>query len=409
MWKKNFFLLVSRTLAKLATIGVVVVAARVLGVEQFGLYNAILVLTMFAGLISDFGLVLPTIRSIAKSNEKENLLFSKSLSLRLVLSLISLSIITSIGFITQLPFEIILLLSIASIFEANGTTLIRTFEGIGKLNTVSFYTVFERLLYGALTILGIFIFKTIFALAVGTLIAHTIYLLVAVNAFQKKFGRLQLQWEWQEISEHLKLGLPLFLTMIFSNIYYRIDTLFITHYCSLHDVGIYNSAIRIIDAQMMVPLTMMASVFPHLSKLHHETPEQFSKNFFRYVKIFFLTGLLFAILTYAGAELIIKILYPTTYNDAVLILQIVSLIPVFYFMNALLSQTIIAMHKETWYTIVMFLSASLLVIGNNYFVPRYGIFASAWLRIVIELLTSIILFVLIQKGIRSFIFQKIIS
>ena len=401
-WSSSVLLLLSRTLAKLATIVVVVIAARYLGVTNFGLFNSILAISAFSGIISDFGLVLPTIRSIAKSEEKENLILSRTLPNRIILGAVACAIITVIGLYFNFPAFLVLLLSIASIFEMTGTTLVRSLEGVSEFKLVSKYIVVERLLYGSFAISSIILFQNVYLLVIAIVFAHSLYIVVAVNVFQKRFGRLFFRFSYTDFMNCLKLGFPFFLTVIFSAVYYRTDILLINRFCTLNDAGYYNSAMRIIEAQMMVPLTMMTTIFPQLSSLFHQQSGQFLKVLRRSLSIFLLAGVLFALITFFGSDYFIVILYSEKYSLAIPVLRILSIMLLFYFLNAILFQTLVAMHKEKIFTLVIVASALLSIAGNVYFLPLYGITSAAWTRVVIEIVScfgvSVFLLVKISRS-----------
>ncbi|MFZ4618997.1 MAG: flippase [Bacteroidota bacterium] len=389
IWNNSILLLISRVLAKLATMGVVVVTARCLGVEGFGIFNSVIAVSMFAGIVSEFGLMMPTIRSISNSDTKDGSVVVRSLSFRIIASAGACILTVFAGWYVALDPLVILILSIASVFELNGTTLIRSFEGVNDFRLVSVYTVIERLLYGSIVIISALLFRSVTALSIGILLADSIYVAVAYSAFQRRFGRITFVFTVKDLREYALMGLPFLLTTVFSNVYYKIDTILIGHLASMQDVGIYNAGMRILDAQMMVPITVMTSVFPQLSLLFHQRSAEYGATVKKYLLFMTSAGIIFSVLTFAVAGVIVPLLYSESYTNAINILQILSLMLVFFFINALLFQTLISMHKELVFTGIMLFSAAASLILNVLLIPRYGIVASAWVRVAIESSTCI--------------------
>lgn len=388
-WNNSILLLSSRIAAKLTTMIVVVVTARVLGVEDFGVYNSIISLSIFAGLISDFGLLMPSIRSIASSERSRNNIVSRSIPYRMALSGMACVVIMIGGATLHLDLGIVLLLSIASIFEFNGMTFIRSLEGIKEFQRVSLYTVIERLLYGSCAIAALMLFPSVYSLAWGIVIAHAAFFVIALRVFRRSFGSISIRVQDLNFIEYFKIGLPFFLTTIFSNIYYKADTLIIGSITSMHDVGIYNAAMRIIDAQMMVPITMMVSVFPQLSQLYHRQSAEFRPTIQKYFFILTSSGIVFAVITFAGSEIFIHLLYSDAFDASVVLLQILSIMLLFFHLNALFFQTLISMHKEIIFTGIMLFSALASIVGNISLLPHFGISATAWIRVGIEISTCL--------------------
>lgn len=391
LWGNSVVLLISRIMSKLATMGVVIVTARILGVEEFGLLNSILAVTVFAGIISDFGLVMPTIRSIASSHGRDGSIIQGSITFRMITSLTACIMNAAAGFTLGLPVETVMVLSVASVFELTGTTFIRSFEGANDFKLVSKFTVVERLLYGGITIGTLFLFGTVFAFALGVLTAHSIFLFLSFREYRKRFAGEPLDRRGFTLRYFAAVGLPFLLTTVFSNIFYRSDTLFVSQFSGNHDAGIYNAAMRLLDAQMMVPFTVMTTVFPKLSSLHHEQSGDFLAYFKHHLVLMTLAGIIFLLVTYAGAPFFIPLIYSGDFSASVGILQLLSLMLIFVFLNVLFSQTLVSIHQERVFTGVMLFNAVFSVLGNWTLVPKYGITAAAFVRITLEASSCILM------------------
>ncbi len=391
LWDNSIVLLVSRILSKLATMGVVIVTARSLGVEDFGQLNSILAVTVFAGIISDFGLVMPTIRSIASSGGLDGTMVLDSVIFRTFTSGSAVVVNIIAGVLLGLPVLTVLILSIASIFELTGTTFLRAFEGASDFRLVSRYTVIERLVFGVISIGSVLLFGTVFAYAVGVLIAHSIFLMLTYRVFRKRLGTFSNSTVRTRAGYFSAIGMPFLLTTVFSNIFYKSDTLFISQFTGNHNAGIYNAAMRLLDAQMMIPFTVMTTVFPRLSRLHHEQSQDYRAYFKRHVILMTTAGTFFFLATYFGAPYFIPLIYSGDFVASVKILQLLSLMLIFVFMNVLFSQTLVSIHKERVFTGVMLFNAVLSIAGNSFLVPVYGITSAAVVRVSLEAFSSIVM------------------
>ena len=391
LWGNSVVLLVSRILSKLATMGVVIVTARSLGVEEFGLLNSILAVTVFAGIISDFGMVMPSIRSIASSGGLDGSIVLDSITFRMVTSTAAVVVNVSAGILFGLPVITVLILSVASIFELTGTTFVRAFEGANDFRLVSRFTVIERLLYGALSIGSVLIFGTVTAFAVGVLIAHSVFLTLTYRAFHQKFATAKSSITGKGFGMYAAVGLPFLLTTVFSNIFYKSDTMFISQFTGNHNAGLYNAAMRLLDAQMMIPFTVMTTVFPRLSRLHFEQSKDYRAYFIRHMFLMASAGIFFCLATYVGAPYFIPLIYSGDFSASVMILQLLSLMLVFVFMNVLFSQTLVSIHKERVFTGVMLFNAVLSIGGKWFFVPEYGITSAAVVRVALEAFSCVVM------------------
>jgi O-antigen/teichoic acid export membrane protein len=363
--------------------------ARKLGSEAFGIYSGVIALTIFTGLLSDFGLILPTIRRISYDEKQQNLFIGETVAIRLFWGVIALVIIGTLGKVLNFPFVLVILFSISSILEILATSLVRAFEGRQEMKVVTLYTVIERCFFCLCVLLTLWYDEYIVSISIAYLISYAVMLYFSIALFQRHFGKLTLHFSLGLLRSLSKVGLPFFITAIFSAMYYRADTLLLGVYRSDADVGMYNASMRVVDAQMFIPMTIMATLYPVLSKFHFYEASDFVKVFHRSFLTFSLLGLVITLMIYFGASFIIDILYSTPYREAVPALQVLSLSLLFYFLNFLLSQTLIAVNKEKSFTIVMVISALLNITVNLALIPNYGIVGAAWARTGVEALMTL--------------------
>jgi O-antigen/teichoic acid export membrane protein len=381
-------LLSARIFSKIATIIVMVFIARKLGSEAFGIYSGVIALTIFTGLLSDFGLILPTIRRISYDEKHQSLFIGETIAVRLFWGGIALVIIGILGGMFNFPFLLVLLFSLSSILEILATSLVRVFEGRQEMKVVTLYTVVERCFFCLCVLLALWYDEDIVSVGVAYLISYTVMLSFSIALFQRQVGKLTLHFSLGVLRNVSKVGLPFFISAIFSTMYFKADTLLLGVYRSDTEVGMYNASMRVIDAQMFIPMTIMATLYPLLSKFHFHEASDFVKVFRRSFLTFSLLGIVITLTIYFGAAFIIDIVYSSPYREAVPTLEVLSFSVVFYFLNFLLSQTLVAVNRETSFTLVMVLSALLNIAVNLVLIPNYGIVGAAWSRVSTEMLMT---------------------
>ena len=398
LFNTSFLLLGTRVITKLITVFVMAVLARVLGVAQFGLLSSVMALTLFAGLVADYGLIMPTIRSISSNIGQTHSILQHTITIRIVGSFLGFACVVVVGYWLGLPIVLVSVFGISSIQESISTAIIRSFEGRQEMKIVTIYAVIERFVYALLIISLTMYFNNIEGVAFAHLLAFSINLVIANIIFSTRLGSLKIELELNKLSYYLQLGTPFFITSIVTAVFYKADTLLLNHFRSPSEVGIYNAALRIIESQMFIPMTMMVSVFPILSKMYHEKDLNIISVFYKMFQLFIIVGLSIAAIIYFTAPMLIQILFTKEYRASVLALQIISLMLPFYFCNYLLSQSLIAIKKETAFSLTMVIT-SLISLGLNYFIiPYYGYIGSAWVRVCGEVLaSSIFLWILIEQ------------
>ena len=405
-WKKIFsntlLLLTARVISKIATVAVMVYAAHSLGTNLFGVFSAVIALTQFSGLISDFGLVMPTIRNISIQTNNHTDIVADTFSARIFWSIIALITLAIGGLIMKFSLIIVILLVVSSILEYSALALVRSFEGKQQIQIVTFYTLVERFYFSIIVVFTFWKFESLEAVAIAYLFSFLSTFIFAWYLFKKGIGKLKLEFNILKLKSMTKLGFPFFLTAIFSALYYRADILLLSWFRSDAEVGIYNAALRIIDAHIFIPTAIMASIFPTLSQLFQSGSPDFYRTLIRLLLIFILMGIAVTFFIYFAAPLFITFLYPNTFHNSTIILKILSLTLLFYFIYFFLAHCLIAINKEKLFTTAMFFPTLLNATSNYLIIPSYGYIGAAWVRVGSEIFLCILLTIFLFKHISKY-------
>jgi O-antigen/teichoic acid export membrane protein len=395
------WLFISRIFSKVATIFAIVLIARSLGSDNFGIYSGIIALTIIAGLIADFGLVLPTVRSVSCIENDESRIVSQTLSARLFWSGISLCLIVILGIVLRFSIFLVLMFACSSILEVFMNGLIRTFEGRQEMKTITIFSMTERFVFSVFIAAGVLYYGSIRAVGVCYVVSYIIMTAVALYVFQRRFALLNISFSFKEFKKYSVIGFPFFLTAIASALYYKVDTLYLTAYCSPSQVGIYNAAVRVFDAQTFIPLSIVATVFPSLSRLYKSNNAEFFNALKHSIYLFIILGLAIGGGLYFASSLIINLLYSEAYWEAIPVLRILSLMIVFYFAYFIFGYGLMALHRESQFTIGMILAAVLNSAANYLVIPRFGYVGASWVRVFTEAILSVVLGMLLYFEIQK--------
>lgn len=120
---------------------------------------------------------------------------------------------------------------------------------------------------------------------------------------------------------------------------------------SFHDAGQYGAALRIVLIAMLADRVFVNLLIPNLSAMWSTDRKQTAEHLKVVYRIIVTGGFLIALFTAVGAEQIIYLLYGSEYNESSLLLQILSLMIAFTFLNSLFSFGLIATGKDKDYFI----------------------------------------------------------
>ena len=231
-----------------------IVLARKLTAEDFGLFFAVYTFVMFLLFFRDLGLVQALVKYIAefKTLQKFNLVKTAIYStvvFQLISSAILALILTAISpWLTENYFKNplakpILFLLIIYIFTSVFFLVIKsTFQGLKKMLLFSSMEFVKNLLVIGLILiffkLGFTTLSPAIAFALVCLIISLIYLPIML----KHFNVLNVQViDFKIVSKKLLLfGIPIFATALAGKFIGNLDTLMLTHFRSLEEVGVYN-------------------------------------------------------------------------------------------------------------------------------------------------------------------------
>ena len=392
------------------------IVAQYLGPEQFGILNYALA---FSGLFLAFntlGLDSIVVREIVHSPKKSKEILGSTLVMRLLGSLLLISI-SSLAIYFIKPDDTMLLLFVIIISLGY---LFKSFETIDlyfQSQVQSKYTVYARsiafIIVSGLKLLFVFTQQPLIAFVLMYALDAIISSLMLI--FYYKYVTLDTILSWRPRLKRMKLLLqdswPLILSSIAIMIYMRIDQVMIGSMLDNESVGIYSVAVKLSETWYFIPTIISTSVFPAILKARKHSQELYLKR----IQTLFDAFTWFTIIISLGVSLlspfIIDILYGDKFASAATILSIHIWAGVFVFLGVASSQYLVA---EGLTRISMFrtiLGGVCNIILNIIFIPKYGIIAAAYTTLVSNIIStfSIILFTKDKKIVimmlRSFIIK----
>jgi O-antigen/teichoic acid export membrane protein len=374
----------ARVLSKVATLAVVLSVARRLPVEDFGLLGTMLAYGTFAGLLSDFGQLLPMLRGMSQGSGREAHLFGETIWPRIVWGIIGGAGLLLGGWFLGYPLLPLGLFVAASIAESGFTALVRSHEVRQAMRLVTSFIVLERVSYAVWVLSAIMIIPSVTVIAAASLGSIVLMLLLAAWTFRRHYGWTLPRFDWELVRTGTVRGLPLLAAGLLSTVYYRLDIVLLEQLASSSDAAFYNASMRVVEALMFIPMSMMATVFPMLASMFEVDHGAFRSAFRRAGALLGFTGALVAIALVLSADALVVLLYGDAFARSGAILRILGPMVFFYFLNFLASQALVAMGRDRTMTVVTAIAAMVATGLNVTFIPVYGAATSAWVRVGVE-------------------------
>ena len=387
--------------------------ARNLSIEDFGLFYAVIAFTGLLALFRDLGLNSALIKYIPEFLVKKE--FGKIKYSIISVSLIQLLII----FILILPFfvfsdqiavsyfhtisasmplKILLLVFITSIFIPLFQAML---QGLSKMKM---YSIIEPLRMSIIYVFTyFFIHLGVIGVAYGYLIASTILSVIIFFYITKMFPffRAKAHISIALTKKLFLFSLPVFFGGIAGTIILYTDTMVLTFFRSLKEVGLYQVALPTSQMLLFFVGAIGVILFPTVSELWARD----KKNILGYgislmLKFSFILIIPPALLMVTFPEIIIRLFFGEAFLPVVLTLQILSIGSIFYTILSISSMTLMGMGKPFINTKVMFLIALFNLITNILLIPSLGTVGAAATTTISYMIGSFMLLHFLKKNIK---------
>ena len=365
-----------------------------LGVTEYGLFYAVFALISFFTLFRDLGLGTALVKHIPEfevkkqfSEIKSSMLFVTifhvifASSIALVLFLLSDQIAIAV-FGTEGASPVIKILSIWFLAAGFYIILHRTFLGFQKAAiyaTIEFLSIFIVFLL-AIAFIGILGFGTE-GVALAYLVGALALAMFGLALFMR--GYPHILKEKARITKPLvrKLfifALPVFIGGLGGIILSYMDTLTITVFRTLDEVGLYNAALPTARILQYAPLALATVLLPMISELWARRERKLLEQTLHFLtKFSFMLTIPAALVFIAFPDTVLRLLFSPEFIAGYVALQILAGTMIIITSYTILSYAIVGIGKPFVIAKIVAAMACFNLVGNLLLVPPYGIEGAA--------------------------------
>ena len=398
--RNSVTLIATRIFTKIATTLIMVYVARRLGDADFGLYATILAIVAFASLVEEFGLSVPLIRSIARRTGDPGAALGKVMLMKVPLGIGAGLVFFGAASISHLPFALSVVFAASLFFEVQALSVTRSFEGAEQMKYIGLITIVERTVFCGAGFLVLYSGLGLIALGFVSLASNIIAVGMGLTLFARRIAPLKFSLSWTDAKERMREALPFVVAGLFSVLYNRADVFILSMHRGAAEVGWFNAATRVLEAQSFIPLAIIGSVFPVLSRNFRSSFSEFKRVHARVFYLFIAVGAALAGLTFLFSDTITIFLYTSQYANAGPVLRNMAVTIFFFSLNLLVGNALIAASKEGYSTATLGFGALVNVVANYFAVPVYGASAAALIRAASEALSF---------GIQAFFLYRVVG
>lgn len=397
--------LVGKLINSGSTFIITILIARTFGVDGFGDFTKITTYIAFFYLLADFGV---NAVYLQKQETDENL-WGVLLGLRLVGSIalvfLSLAILSFLprgigqGYTSLVRLGIILF-SPAIIAQAIITTANASFQKHLRYDLATLSLTIGSII----SLLCVWLVTMLVNPVIGSVFATSGFLIglvvtsVASLFFVRKLTTLSLTFQWKSMLPLFMASVPLGFTLLFNQLYFRVDSFILTITRSTTEVGLYGLAYKFFELPLAIATFFMNSMYPLMLQAISDKQKVISKTFLPLVKksAFFLLliAFLLSLFLWFTAPLI-KLIRPE-FAPSVGAFRILIIGLPFFFLSSLTLWTLITLKKHVLLAIIYGASMFGTIILDLYAIPRYGYIAAAWITVGSEGIVLLISFLVLR-------------
>ncbi len=379
--KNSFWLTVSNFGGRIIKAGVIVYGARVLGTDGWGVFSYAITLAGFLTLFMDPGVNSIVMRETGRISEDERRkIFSTAFVLKLILLAIGILVIVFIApYFSTLPGAKALLPIVAIILAFDTlreffTSLVR---GMEKME-------FDAAIF-LLTNLGILAFGFLFlavsrtpgAFAWAYVVGDALGIALAVFIVRSYFKKLSSYFSSSLVAPILRSAWPFAITGALGLLLTNTDVLIISWMRNASDVGIYSSAIRIIQVLYLVPMVLQYSTLPLFSRFANRDKTKFRTALEQTTGLIFLASIPLAVGSAVLGTQIMALVFGGAYATGGLSFKILAIGLLFDFPAVVISSAIFAYDRQKSLIVTGAIGGITNVVFDLLLIPRFGIAGSA--------------------------------
>lgn len=397
-------------LSLLINLFAIALAARYLGVSDFGIFNYLLAMIVILTKLVDLGIAPNIFREYSIKRALE--LIHTGVLLRVFLFLIIAILINIFFFLSSTDKREIILSNIllVNLLISSKGFIRELFEIPFKVDLKIHLPIVVMLMDNLLFLLLVFFMPSLNG---GLIYFGIVYTFSNLPGFFVMIFLINRNYNYQIKTKIISTGwlvknsFPLFIYTLSNTIFYNIDLLLLKKLDSAYSAGIYSASARIIIPMLIIPTAFIHSVFPKISTDYHNSA---ASNFviikFLFKTLFIFSFALAIVITFKSTELI-TFIYGSSFSASASSLSVLLWSQVFLFNSFLVINLLVAYNKQSSLYLFSISVLSLNIILNFVLIPQYSFVGAAYAKLFSNflgfLITSTVLY-RVDKTI--YIFEK---
>ena len=362
--------------AALLSLVVSVVTARLLGVEQFGLYGFAFAYVSLWGVFMDAGGSVLASREVARGDSRR--LLGILLAVKIPLLGLALPLALAIGAwsgMDRLALVLVALLIVGTGIDTCFGVARGVFRGRREFGVDALHQMGQRALFGVLALWALLQGGGVLSVAGARAASLALATAVALVLLRRRGALPDPSPRLVEMRDLVRLIFPagaLLVIDLMSQIQLRSGSVILRHTRDLTEVGLYTAPARLLEGFALVPTAISVALLPRLVAAHRDHPASAAAEV--RLSLRFTAALGAGILVALGpwASEIIELLFGAAYAASASALRLLLVVQLLMMLNAVLRAALIATGSERAYAALMALAGGIGVAAALLVTPRWG-------------------------------------
>lgn len=400
--KNTFWLAASNMGGRLLRAVIIIYAARVLGVTEWGVFSYAITLSALMTVFIDFGINHIVVREVGKilDSQRKSQLISTAFFIKIGLLFIGILVILfAAPHFSTIPAAkailplIALLLAFDSLREF-GFSLARASEKMEWEAGLSFVTNSVIVIFG---FLFLWLAPSVQSFTLAYVIGSATGTIITFFTLRHYFFNLISNFSLPDVRFILTTAWPFAVSTLLGGLMINTDIFIISWLRSASDVGLYSAGQRIIQILYIVPSILATSALPIFGRLAIKDDQRMRQATERILGLILLLAIPLALGGFLLGPQIISLAFGEAYAGSVSSFQILALTILADFPAVILANAIFAYNKQRGLIIYSAIGGFLNVILDLLFIPYWGIAGCALSTLIAQIVSNIYLWSSLKK------------
>ncbi|MBC2733174.1 MAG: flippase [Desulfobacteraceae bacterium] len=393
--KNIISLSIGNLLGRACGLVLVIVLARYLGPKHYGVYSLAFTYYMIMYFLTNLGLDIYYVKEASRAEKIDKVFFETNISLKLVSSIVSILIIIivvmSLNY-NDITKTAICFFSIALVFNHVSDTFKSLFDAKELMFHSSILELARSVVSLVLVIMVVYFNGNVLDALSMQIISYALSAILACLLVDKVLISLKsFRFNLINAKAIISQSIPFWYVTALFIINTRMDLLMISWMENESEVGLYSSAVELINVIMIVPMMINKAFFPSISRNFATDKTEMIRIANFGFKLSITLGVPIAFGCYILSPEIIHLVFGENFADAKIVLQILSINLFLQFGGTLLGWFFTA--TDDIRTIVVLNSVALIIniTGNLLLIPMFGIAGAAITTVFARLFVSLVM------------------